>query len=169
MNKHSWHLVEGYRPGILGTCVRMHAEFYARHAGFGAFFEAQVATGMADFVQRLDRPLNEIWTAFAGDRMLGCVALDGEDLGRSTAHLRWFIVDDGCRGAGVGKALLASALQFADTRAFDEVELWTFAGLDAARRLYERSGFNLVKESTGSQWGVAVREQHFVRICPRKK
>src|SRR3546814_10491908 len=71
MNKHSWHLVEGYRPGILGTCVRMHADFYARHAGFGAFFEAQVAAGMADFVQRLDRPSNGIWSACAGDRMLG--------------------------------------------------------------------------------------------------
>src|SRR3546814_18283752 len=90
-------------PGILGTCVRMHADFYARHAGFGAFFEAQVAAGMADFVQRLDRPSNGIWSACAGDRMLGCVVLDGEDLGGDAGHLRWFIVDDGARGAGIGK------------------------------------------------------------------
>ncbi|MGK6353882.1 GNAT family N-acetyltransferase [Sphingomonas sp. DT-207] len=167
MENDSWHLVEGYRPGILGACTRMHAIFYARYAGFGAFFEGQVAVGMADFLQRLDRPQNNIWSAFADDRMLGCIALDGEDLGRSAGHLRWFIVDDDCRGAGVGKALLASALQFADAMAFDEVELWTFSGLDAARHLYERAGFRLLDESTGSQWGVAVREQRFVRIRPR--
>lgn len=163
MNKHSWHLVEGYRPGILGTCVRMHADFYALHAGFGAFFEAQVAAGMADFVQRLDRPSNGIWSAHAGDRMLGSIVLDGEDLGGGAGHLRWFIVDDGARGAGIGSALLGVALSFADARGFDRVELWTFAGLDAARRLYEDAGFALVGEQPGRRWGGEVVEQHFVR------
>src|SRR3546814_11336579 len=102
MNKHSWHLVEGYRPGILGTCVRMHADFYARRAGFGAFFEAQVAAGMADFVQRLARPSNGILSACAGDRMLVCVVLEAVDLGGDDGHLRWFIVDAAPSGAANG-------------------------------------------------------------------
>lgn len=163
MEKHSWNLVEGYRPGIVGGCVHMHASFYAHRAGFGAFFEAQVAAGMADFVQRLHRPSNNIWSAFAGDRMLGCIALDGEDLGPSAGHLRWFIVDDGARGAGIGTALLAAALSFADRQPFDEVQLWTFAGLDAARHLYEHAGFLLVDEEPGRRWGGEVREQRFIR------
>lgn len=166
MDKQSWCLVEGYRPGIIGACVWMHADFYARHAGFGAVFETQVAAGMADFVGRLDGPLNGIWSAFADDRMLGSVVLDGEDLGRNTAHLRWFIVDEGARGHGVGKALLAAALSFADAAAFDHIELWTFAGLDAARRLYERAGFALVDEQPGRRWGGEVIEQRFVRARP---
>src|SRR3546814_8851268 len=91
------------------------------------------AAGMADFVQRLDRPSNGIWSACAGDRMLGCVVLDGEDLGGDAGHLRWFIVDDGARGAGIGSALLGAALSFADARGFDRVELWTFAGLGIGR------------------------------------
>lgn len=168
MDKQSWHLVEGYRSGIIGTCVRMHAEFYARHAGFGAFFEAQVAAGMTDFLQRLDGASNGIWSALAGDRMLGCVVLDGEDLGRNTAHLRWFIVEDGARGAGVGKALLTAALSFADAFGFDGVELWTFAGLDAARRLYEGAGFTLVDEQPGRRWGGEVLEQRFLRTRPSR-
>ncbi|MFO7324526.1 MAG: GNAT family N-acetyltransferase [Pseudomonadota bacterium] len=158
-----WRLAEGYRPGLLGTCVRLHADFYSRQAGFGAFFEGQVAVGMAEFLRRLDRPRNGIWSAFAGGRMLGCIAMDGEDLGRNAGHLRWFIVDGACRGLGIGKALLATALRFADTAGFEEVELWTFSGLDAARHLYERAGFRLVEEATGNRWGAQVREQRFIR------
>lgn len=165
-DEHGWHLVEGYRPGVLGTCVRMHADFYARHAGFDAFFEAEVAAGMADFMQRLDRPSNGIWSACVGDRMLGCIVLDGEDLGHGVGHLRWFIVDDGVRGVGIRNALLTATLSFAGASGFDRVELWTFAGLDATRRLYEGAGFALVDEQPGRRWGGEVLEQHFIRPRP---
>jgi len=161
-----WQMIEGYRPGLVGACVRLHGVFYAAHAGFGAFFEGQVAAGMAEFLQRLHSSRNRIWSAWAGERMLGCIAIDGEDLGRNAAHLRWFIVDADCRGAGIGKALIAAALHFADGLGFEETELWTFAGLDAARHLYERSGFRLREESIGRRWGVPVREQGFVRPKP---
>ncbi len=75
-------------------------------------------------------------------------------------------VDDGVRGAGIGNALLTAALSFADASGFDRVELWTFAGLDAARRLYEGAGFALVDEQPGRRWGGEVLEQHFVRHRP---
>jgi hypothetical protein len=42
------------------------------------------------------------------------------------------------------------------------VYLWTFQGLDAARRLYEKHGFRLAEEREGSQWGERVLEQRFV-------
>jgi RimJ/RimL family protein N-acetyltransferase len=41
------------------------------------------------------------------------------------------------------------------------VVLTTFAGLDAARALYERLGFRLVAEADGETWGTKVREQRF--------
>jgi hypothetical protein len=40
--------------------------------------------------------------------------------------------------------------------------LWTFAGLDAARHLYEKFGFRLAQEQIGEQWGAKVNEQKFV-------
>jgi GNAT superfamily N-acetyltransferase len=74
------------------------------------------------------------------ERIVGSIAIDGQDL--STAHLRWFILDDGCRGSGVGRQLLRAAVEFCDQHGFDAIQLWTFKGLDAARRLYERPGSN---------------------------
>ncbi|MBT0569136.1 bifunctional helix-turn-helix transcriptional regulator/GNAT family N-acetyltransferase [Curvibacter sp. CHRR-16] len=153
----------GYRPGLVGRVTEMHASFYAKHAGFGQFFESQVATGMAEFVARLDQPCNGIWVATYHDRVVGAVAIDGQDLGQQQAHLRWFIVEDGCRGVGVGRRLLAEALAFCDRQGFAATQLWTFKGLDAARKLYEEWGFVLMHEEQGSQWGSSVIEQQFTR------
>ena len=39
--------------------------------------------------------------------------------------------------------------------------LTTFAGLDAARRLYEEIGFTLTSEHADTTWGVPLNEQRF--------
>ena len=156
-------IIRGYRPGLIARVTEMHALFYARESGFGQRFESVVASGLADFCNRLENPGNAIWTARHGDDIVGSVAIDGEDIGGGVAHLRWFIVDDGVRGGGVGRRLLAAALAFADEQPFTETHLWTFSGLSAARRLYETSGFVCVEERPGAQWGKKVLEQRFVR------
>lgn len=158
-----WAIVKGYRPGLLGRCTEMHALYYSRHAGFGSFFEGQVASGMAEFLQRAHRHYNGIWSLMHGERIVGTIAIDGEDLKRDAAHLRWFIVDEAYRGQGAGKRLLTDALAFCDRIGFPEVELWTFRGLDAARHLYEQAGFELAEECLGSRWGVSLLEQRFLR------
>lgn len=79
------------------------------------------------------------------------------------AHLRWFILDDGCRGHGIGRRLLAEAMRFCDEKGFHTVHLWTFNKLTAARRLYESFGFRLEKEWRGDQWGNRIIEQQFTR------
>lgn len=153
----------GYVPGLIGAIVEMHAAYYAREYEFGAAFESKVAGGLSEFVPRLGHGRNEIWRAVRGGRVIGAIAIDGDDLGGNCAHLRWFIVDDGLRGSGVGRGLLSAALTFVDAQGFDETRLWTFEGLDAARALYERHGFVLVREYPGDQWGVQVNEQVFER------
>lgn len=117
---------EGYRPGLIGQVVALHAATYSQWAGFGSTFEARVASELADFITRLDRPANGIWHAAEGDRILGSIAIDGEDLsdsedrgggegpGDRRAHLRWFIMAPSSRGSGLGKQLLDHALAFVD-------------------------------------------------------
>jgi DNA-binding MarR family transcriptional regulator/N-acetylglutamate synthase-like GNAT family acetyltransferase len=153
----------GYRPGIIGRCSEMHGRYYARTVGFDHFFEGRVAAGIAEFAGRLDRPVNQIWAAMDGEKIVGTAAIDGEDLGNNTAHLRWFIMEDGYRGAGIGKRLLDEAVSFAAAKDFTEIQLWTLKGLDAARRLYERQGFVLAEEYSGDQWGREIIEQRFTR------
>lgn len=159
-------IMPGYQPGLIGKVTEMHGRFYARTEGFGAFFEARVASGLAEFFGRLDMPCNQIWAAMEGGRIAGSIAIDGEDLGDNTAHLRWFMMDDALRGKGAGRQLLQTALRFCDDTGFENIRLWTFRGLDAARRLYESFGFVLEDEWPGTQWGREVLEQKFVRRKP---
>ncbi|EML2063825.1 MarR family transcriptional regulator [Enterobacter asburiae] len=156
-------IVQGYIPGMIGRIAEMHGSYYSREHNFGRFFEAKVASGLAEFSERLEKPCNQIWLAVLNDKIVGSVAIDGEDLAPGEAHLRWFILDDGCRGRGVGKKLLNEAMRFCDSVGFSAVHLWTFNKLTAARRLYESFGFTLVKEWEGDQWGSLITEQQFTR------
>ncbi|MDO3666160.1 bifunctional helix-turn-helix transcriptional regulator/GNAT family N-acetyltransferase [Acinetobacter higginsii] len=156
-------IVSGYRAGMIGRIAEMHGNYYSRNYGFGHFFEGKVATGLAEFSERLHEECNNIWLAIQNDQIVGSVAIDGQDLGNKQAHLRWFILDDGCRGSGIGKRLLAEAIAFCDQEEFTAVHLWTFSGLEAARKLYELFGFKLTKEWEGNQWGKTMLEQQFTR------
>ncbi len=162
----SYSIRPGYSPGLLARIIEMHMVYYSEFAQFGQAFEGVLAKGLADFIDRLDSSVNEVWHTAHKGRVRGSIAIDGEDLGCGIAHLRWFIVDDTLRGTGAGKALLDTALDFVDARDFRETHLWTFSGLDAARHLYETRGFRLAEERPGSQWGKEVLEQRFVRAAP---
>ena len=80
----------GYSAGLIGQISSLHSQFYFDLVGFGAVFEAIVASGLSDFVQRLEKPCNEVWYVEENGQFLASLALDGEDLGDGIAHLRWF-------------------------------------------------------------------------------
>lgn len=156
-------ILEGYQPCIVARVTGTHSSFYSKSFGFGVVFERKVATEISEFLGRIERPMNTIFSAYQGSCFLGSVTIDGEHLGGDTAHLRWFIVDPDAQGLGVGRRLMQCATDFIDVQGFGETKLWTFRGLDAARHLYEISGFYLAEEKVGSQWGTPVTEQLFVR------
>ncbi|WP_342324706.1 helix-turn-helix domain-containing GNAT family N-acetyltransferase [Kosakonia sp. BYX6] len=162
-NQSSLQIVSGYHAGMIGRITEMHASYYAREHNFGIFFESKVAAGLAEFSGRLDKSCNQIWLAMLNGRIVGSLAIDGEDLGNNEAHLRWFILEDSCRGSGAGRKLIAEAMQFCEESGFSAVQLWTFSKLAAARHLYESFGFKLAKEWQGDQWGSSLTEQQFTR------
>jgi len=154
--------ITGHVPGALGRVAELHGRYYAEHWGFGLFFEAKVAAGLAEFLPRLDPARDGFWTLVQDGRVEAAVAVDGARAATDGAHLRWFIVSDALRGRGAGNRLLAEALGFCRRAGHPRVFLWTFKGLDAARHLYEKHGFRLAEELPGAQWGVTVLEQRFV-------
>ena len=153
---------KGYVPGAIGRIVEMHGTYYHTHWNFGAFFEAKVAAGLAEFIDRYDDDRDGLWTASVNGRIEGSIAIDGFYASDKGAHLRWFIVSDALCGQGVGNQLIDTALDFCRSQSYPRVYLWTFSGLDAARHLYERAGFELVEQFHGKQWGTEVEEQRFV-------
>lgn len=159
-------ILEGYQTGMIGDVAAMHGRTHGHIIGNGPVFESVVAAAMAEFMPRIDRPMNNSWNVLDGGRVIGTITIDGEDLDGNIAHLRWFILSERLRGLGLGQQLLQKALDHCDRLGFDEIHLWTLKGLDAARALYEKHGFELTDEYIGDQWGKAVTEQKFVRKRP---
>ncbi len=162
----SYEVLEGYQTGMIGDIAALHARTHAPIVGSGPAFESVVSAAMAEFMPRIGRPMNNSWSIVEDGAVIASITIDGEDLGNNIAHLRWFILSERLRGKGLGKVLLKRALDHCDALGFDEIHLWTLKGLDAARYLYEKNGFELAEEYIGDQWGKAVTEQKFTRRKP---
>ncbi len=157
----SVEISSGDAPGLTGRVTELHGAYYSAHWGFGSDFEARVAADFAAFLQRYDPGRDGLWTARLDGTVHGCIAVDALNVDVEGAHLRWFIVSERLRGSGIGARLLTAAIMHCRTRDFPRIFLFTFAGLAAARHLYEKNGFVLVQQRTGSEWCGGVDEQRF--------
>ena len=154
-------IAKGYIPGSIGRVAELHGTYYHAQWGFGLFFEAKVATELAEFLERYDAQRDGFWTATLEGRVEGSITIDGSHAADQGAHLRWFIMSTTLRGRGVGNRLINAAIDFCRIKGYQRVYLWTFEGLNAARHLYEKAGFTLVEHYRGTQWGTEVTEQRF--------
>lgn len=136
----------GYQTGCIGRITQMHSAYYHQHNGFGLYFEAKVASELAEFLQRYDERRDGIWLVTVRGVIEGSIVIDGQHASEEGAHLRWFIVSDRLRGTGCGNALLSAVVDHCRSQGFFKTYLWTFEGLTAARHLYEKHGFRLVHE-----------------------
>ena len=154
-------IVKGYIPGSIGRVAELHGAYYHEHWDFSVFFEAKVATELSEFFVRYDEKHDGFWTASLKGRVEGSITIDGIHAEKEGVHLRWFILSDVLRGRGIGNRLIKEALNFCRNKGYKRVYLWTFKGLNAAKHLYEKNGFKLVKQFKGMQWGTEVNEQRF--------
>jgi GNAT superfamily N-acetyltransferase len=154
--------IQGYIPGAIGRIAEMHALYYHAQWRFGSYFEAKVATELSEFIGRFNTDRDGFWTACMNNRVQGSIAIDGVKADSKGAHLRWFIVSQELCGQGIGATLLNHAVRFCRHRNYATVYLWTFKGLEPARRLYEKNGFQLMLQQKGDQWGTRVNEQKYV-------
>jgi len=167
-------IVAGYQPGILGRMLEMHMAYYAKTVGWGSAFEASIAVEMAGLLDRLDKGVNEAWSAVqmppgggGGERIVGTIFVDGEVPGQpGVARLRCFIVDEDVRGLGVGRKLMDAAMDFVRAMGFREVILFTMGSLLAAVRLYEDAGFRLVFEKDDVKWGQRANFRQYLWKAP---
>lgn len=160
---------KGYAPGSIGRVVAMHGLYYHENWDFGVFFESKVARELSEFLERYDPARDGFWITCSKGRVEGSIAIDGVEADAQGAHLRWFIVSDLLRGQGLGKRLMREAMDFCKDKGFERVYLWTFEGLQVARHLYEKAGFELVEEQKGWGWGTQVNEQRFELLISSRK
>ena len=78
----------------------------------------------------------------------GVAPLEGGDAGTCELRKMYFLA--GLRGVGAGAALMARCLEAARGFGYERCYLETLHGMDAAMRLYERSGFRRIDGPMGA-------------------
>jgi GNAT superfamily N-acetyltransferase len=161
MSESNQFKLKGYYPGVLGEITRLHAVYYYDNWGFDISFETQEGKELCAFMSRFNSEKDGLWTAVVDEKFVGSVAIDGRLTETEGARLRWFIVDPTYQGLGLGKILAKKAVEFCRSAGHKSIYLWTFQGLEAARRIYEGEGFILTEEREVDQWGGLIKEQRF--------
>ena len=147
------------RPGDFGWIVKRHAELYAEEYGWREPFEGVCAQIVADFVNNYDRRRERCWIAELDGENVGSVMLAKDSL--RVARIRLLLVDPKARGLGLGTRLTDECIRFARRAGYKKMTLWTHSVLTAARHIYKKAGFELMRSERHRSWGRPVVSEYW--------
>jgi ribosomal protein S18 acetylase RimI-like enzyme len=140
------------QPGDLGEIVALHGRVYSREWGHDETFEAMVAKSVVDAAaESFPSPREGVWLVEDDSGVVGSLGLTDE--GDGEARVRWFVLEPGLRGRGLGRTVLDELFAKARAAGYSRVTLETFSDLEAAAHLYRERGMELVWEDTRPRWG----------------
>ncbi|WGW03417.1 GNAT family N-acetyltransferase [Tropicibacter oceani] len=144
-------------PGDSDWLVHQHRHIYARDEGFDDSFGDLVAQILRDFEASHDPAYERGFLAWEGGQRLGsvfCVRVDAQ-----TAKLRLFLLVPQARGKGLGRRMLAESMEFARSKGYERMVLWTHESHRAACALYAAAGWRLTRSEPVHSFGVDLVEQ----------
>lgn len=153
------YILRPLRPGDLGWVVHRHGVVYSQEYGFDQTFEALVAKIAGEFILQHDAEREHAWIAEVDGRPAGSIFCAKKD--DQTAQLRLLLVEPSARGLGIGGRLVEECVRFARRAEYRTIMLWTNSLLENARRVYERAGFQLVREEPRRSFSRDMVEQYW--------
>lgn len=146
-------MLRTYRPEDGDWIAERHGALYHQEFGWDLAFADLVAGIVADMERHFDPARERCWIAEREGERLGCVAILRHREREGVAKLRILLVEPAARGLGVGERLVSACTEFARAAGYHTITLWTVASLTAARRLYERAGYQLLGAEPAHAYG----------------
>ncbi|MEM7624981.1 MAG: GNAT family N-acetyltransferase [Planctomycetota bacterium] len=135
---------------------------------FGSVYEDEAALDNAGWRTKWESwtgpPGGAVWAATLGNSGMGLVGCVRE---RETANRAWLIsmwVDPVVRRRGVARSLIASAVGWGRGEGLDRIDLEVTSNNHAARRLYDRMGFEMTNRSRPHPRKSGLREHEMVLL-----
>jgi DNA-binding MarR family transcriptional regulator/GNAT superfamily N-acetyltransferase len=153
------YILRAPRPGDFGWIVKRNAELYAKDYGWLEPFEGVCAQIVADFINKYDESRERAWIAEIAGENVGTVMLAND--GDRVARIRLLLVEPNARGLGIGARLVDEAVRFARAAGYRKITLWTHSVLIAARHIYQKAGFTLMRSEEHRSWGHPVVSEHW--------
>lgn len=149
--------IRNYQPGDCGYIACRHGVLYAQEYGLDQVFEKYVLQSLVAHLE--NSSAGKLFIAECCGTIVGFIGI--VEVSKTTAQLRWFLIEPEFRGAGLGRKLMASVMEYCREQNYKHVFLWTFKGLDTARHLYEKFGFTLTDEKENNTWQNHLIEQRW--------
>jgi DNA-binding MarR family transcriptional regulator/GNAT superfamily N-acetyltransferase len=146
-------------PGDFGWMVARQAAFYAEAYGWIEPFEGVCAQIVADFVNKHDPKRERGWIAEIDGERVGSVLLAKDSA--NIARIRLLYVEPTARGLALGVRLVDECIRFARRAGYKKITLWTHSVLTAARHIYEKAGFRLMRTEHHRSWSRPVISEHW--------
>ena len=148
------------QPGDIGYVIHLHGYLYQKEYDYGITFETYVANGLIEFYTQYDEEKDAVWICEHDHIIIGFLLLIHRE--KNTAQLRYFILEPGYRGIGLGKTLIELFMQHVKAKGFKHVYLWTTHEQEAAAAIYKKHGFKLKEKKYSEAFGKPLYEHKYV-------
>ena len=145
--------------GDSGYIIYLHGKLYKQEYNYGIEFEMYVAEGLQEFFKNYDLKKDRIWICEHGKKIIGSLLLIHRE--KTSAQLRYFLIEPEYRGLGLGKKLMQMLMKFFYECDYKSCYLWTTDELISAASLYKHFGFILTEEKISDAFGKKVKEQRY--------
>lgn len=137
--------------GDMGWIVHRHGVVYWQEYGWNQQFEGLVASIVAKFTQHHDSKRERCWIVEMDGEIVGSVFIIKRS--EKVAQIRLMLVEKKARGLGIGARLVNRCIRFSRRAGYRKIVLLTESHQVAARHIYDRAGFHLVREEPQHSFG----------------
>ncbi|MES3033677.1 MAG: bifunctional helix-turn-helix transcriptional regulator/GNAT family N-acetyltransferase [Gemmatimonadota bacterium] len=151
------YLLRPHRIGDLSFVVQRSIASAIEEFELGGTYETVTLGAAAHFLERFTAEDACVWIAERNGAPVGSVCV--RRVGDGAAELLLLHVESQARGIGIGRRLIAEAIDFATRAGYDTLQLELYDVMKTARQLLHAAGFRHVSELPDARFGRALQRQ----------